>query len=63
VSFEGDADDVLDKVDSVGADHDEPQPVEAVCTESQCETQRKIMIRFFDHFQLPFDHEKHKYMW
>jgi len=59
VSFEGDADGVLDKVDSAGVDPDEPQPIEASCIESQCETQRKRMIRIFDHFRLPFDHEKH----
>ena len=61
MSFEVDTDDVLDKVDSVGADPDEPQPVEAACIESQYETQRKRIIRIFDHFRLPFDHKKHKY--
>ena len=60
VTFQPTAGDGLDQVDSVNMDAKEPVPIKTQCSESQCITQREVMRRIFEYFDLPFDKNKHE---
>ena len=60
VTFQPEAGDGLDQVDSLGMDAKDPVPIDTQCSESQCITQRSVIKSIFDHFQMTFDDDKHE---
>ena len=60
VSFEAAPSAGLDQVEDVDASPDDPVPISNICEESQCITQREVMRKIFEYFDLPFDKNKHE---
>ena len=60
VSFEPAPAGGLDQVEEVDMDPDEPIPIDPVCTESQCFTQKEVMRNIFNYFEVPTEEGKHE---
>ena len=60
VSFEPAPSEGLDQVDSVDMAATDPDPVDPVCTDSQCSTQADVMRNIFSYFDIPIDGDKHE---
>ena len=60
VSFEPASSVGLDQVEKVDADPNEPVPINDICEESQCITQRQVIRQIYQHFELPYDENKHE---
>ena len=60
VSFEPAPSVGLNQVEKVNADPNEPVPISDICEESQCITQRQVIQRIYQHFDVVFDENKHE---
>ena len=61
VSFEPASSGGLDQVDEVDLVPDEPAPINPVCQDkTQCLSQRGILKRIFEYYEVPFDDSKHE---
>ena len=60
VSFEPVSTAGLDQIEDVDANPDEPIPISDICEDSQCITQRQVIQRIYQHFELPYDDNKHE---
>ena len=60
VSFEPASTAGLDQIEDVDANPDEPIPISDICEDSQCITQRQVIQRIYQHFELPYDDNKHE---